>query len=230
MNFKHLFSLAIAAGMLSLACTQSNTDYSPAPSLNSMEDSVSYAIGYQSGSQLNNQGFPDIDIENYLAGFTTGLSDEEFELEDVNMQELFTRFSTFLLDKIKFENQEEAKAFFAENKTKEGVIETVSGLQYQIIEEGTGIQPNAEDTVIVHYEGTLIDGTEFDSSYGGEPAEFLLGSVIPGWIEGVGLMKEGATYMLYIPSELAYGENPRPGGVIQPNDAIIFKIELLEVK
>lgn len=230
MNFKYLFSFVIAAGMLSLACTQSNTDYSPTPSFNSMEDSVSYTIGFQSGSQLSSQGFPDIDVENYLAGFSTGLSEEESELKDVNLQELFSRFSTYLLDKIKLENQEEAKAFFAENKTKEGVIETVSGLQYKIIEEGTGTQATAQDSVVVYYEGSLVDDTIFESNFGQNPAEFLLGEMIPGWIEGVSLMKEGATYMLYIPSELAYGENPRPGGAIQPNNAIIFKIELLEVK
>ncbi len=230
MKFKHLFSLAIASGMVAMACSNSNTDYSPNSSLNTMEDSVSYAIGFQNGSQLNSQGFPDIDVENFLAGFNAGLTKEDSELKDVNLQQLFTRFSTYLMDKIKLENQEEAKAFLAENKTKEGVMETASGLQYKVIVEGTGAQPTAADTVIVHYEGTLIDGTVFDSSYDGEPAEFLLGAVIPGWIEGVALMKEGATYMLYIPSELAYGENPRPGGAIQPNDAIIFKIELLEVK
>tara|TARA_R110000868_G_scaffold304437_30_gene565544 strand:+ start:7085 stop:7777 length:693 start_codon:yes stop_codon:yes gene_type:complete len=230
MNFKQLFSLVIIAGMLSMACSKSTQDYSPSASLNSMEDSVSYAIGFQNGSQLTNQGFPDIDVENFLAGFNSGLNDEDSELQDVNMQQLFSRFSSYLLDKVKMENQEEAKVFFIDNKLKEGVIETVSGLQYKVIEEGTGTQPTAEDTVIVHYEGTLIDGTVFDSSYDSEPAEFLLGAVIPGWIEGLSLMKEGATYMLYIPSELAYGENPRPGGVIQPNDAIIFKVELIEVK
>ncbi|GAB5408817.1 MAG: FKBP-type peptidyl-prolyl cis-trans isomerase [Balneolaceae bacterium] len=213
-----------------MACTESKNDYSPAPSFNTMADSVSYAIGFQSGSQLNNQGFPDIDVENYLAGFTTGLTDGDSELKDVNMQQLFSRFSTYLLDKIKLENQEEAKAFLADNKTKEGVIETVSGLQYKIIEEGTGTQATAQDSVVVYYEGTLVDDTIFESNFGQNPAKFLLGDMIPGWIEGVSLMKEGATYMLYIPSELAYGESPRPGGAIQPNDAIIFKIELVEVK
>lgn len=230
MNFKHLFSLFIAVGIFSLACTNSTPEFSPSPSLNSLEDSVSYAIGFQSGSQLNTQGFPDVDIENYLSGFNSGLNKEDSELKDVNLQQLFSSFTSYLLDKIKLENQDEATAFFAENITNEGVTETASGLQYRVIEEGTGIQPTPEDTVVVHYEGTLIDGTEFDSSYGGEPATFLLGAVIPGWIEGVALMKEGATYMLYIPTELAYGENPRPGGIIQPNDAIIFKVELIEVK
>lgn len=230
MTFKHLFSLIIAALMLTTACTKSNTDYSPDATFNSMKDSVSYAIGFQSGSQLGTQGFPDIDIENYLAGFNSGLNDEDSELKDANLQELFSRFSAYLLDKIMLENQEEARTFFAENRNKEGVKETISGLQYKVLKEGTGIQATADDTVVVHYEGSLIDETIFESNFGRNPAEFLLGEMIPGWIEGVSLMKEGATYMLYIPSELAYGENPRPGGAIQPNDAIIFKIELVEIK
>ena len=111
---------------------------------------------------------------------------------------------------------------------------TESGLQYKVIEEGTGLQPTPEDSVVVQYEGTLIDGTRFDGTYDamgnpGDPAKFLLGGVIPGWIEGLQLMKEGSTYMFYIPSELAYGENPRPGGAIEPNDALIFKVEMLKV-
>ncbi|MFV1884846.1 MAG: FKBP-type peptidyl-prolyl cis-trans isomerase [Balneola sp.] len=230
MNFKELLFVPAVLSLLILSCSSSENNYAPESSLNTMPDSVSYVVGFQNGNQIANQGFADIDIENFLAGFNDGLNKEGSELADANLQDLFRRFGTYLTDKIKVENSEEAKAFFAENRTKEGVMETASGLQYEIIEEGTGVQPTAQDSVVVHYEGTLIDGTTFDASYGGPPAEFLLGGVIPGWIEGVSLMKEGATYMFYIPSELAYGENPRPGGAIQPNDALIFKIELLKVK
>ena len=230
MNFKELFFIPLTLSLLILSCSTNETNYAPESSLKSMPDSVSYVVGFQNGNQIANQGFADIDIENFLAGFNDGLNKEGSELADANLQDLFRRFGTYLTDKIKLENSEEAKAFFTENRAKQSVMETASGLQYEIIEEGTGAQPTAQDTVVVHYEGSLIDGTTFDSSYGGAPAEFLLGSVIPGWTEGLSLMKEGATYMFYIPSELAYGENPRPGGAIQPNDALIFKIELIEVK
>lgn len=119
--------------------------------------------------------------------------------------------------------------FLQENAAKEGVVSTTSGLQYKIVREGEGRRPSASDTVVVHYRGTLIDGTEFDSSYKrGEPIEFPLNRVIAGWTEGVQLMQEGAEFRFFIPSKLAYG--PRGAGrVIGPNEALIFDVELLEV-
>jgi len=124
------------------------------------------------------------------------------------------------------------KAYLEENKKKEGVTVTDSGLQYEVIAEGNadGKSPEATDTVVVHYKGTLIDGTEFDSSYSrGKPATFPLNRFIPGWTEGVQLMKEGAKYRFVIPSDLAYG--PRgAGGKIGPNETLVFEVELLEVK
>ncbi len=230
MYHKRLFTSTLLTLLLISACTEQENVVIPNSEFNTMPDSVSYALGYQNGKQLSTQGFADADVENFLAGLQDGLGAEESKLADVNLQSLFNRFGTYLFDKIKLENDEEARIFFEENRTKEGVIETPSGLQYKVLEEGTGITPTSQDTVIVHYEGTLIDGTVFDSSFDGEPAEFVLGAVIPGWIEGVGLMSEGASYMLYIPTELAYRDNPRPGSAIQPNDAIIFRVELIEVK
>jgi FKBP-type peptidyl-prolyl cis-trans isomerase len=120
--------------------------------------------------------------------------------------------------------------FLQDNAAKEGVVTTASGLQYKVITEGTGKSPKATDTVLVHYAGTLINGTEFDSSYKRkEPIEFPLNRVIPGWTEGVQLMKEGAKYRFFIPSKLAYG--PRGAGRdIGPNEALIFDVELLKVR
>lgn len=245
MKFKSLFTIALTVGMLSFACSNSETNnYSPEASLNTMEDSVSYSLGFQNGSNYSQQGFSDVDIENFLAGFNDGLQGEDTELGETDLQALFTRFGQYLQDKVKVENKDEEEAFLSENRTKEGVMETESGLQYKIIEEGSGVSPTAEDSVVVHYTGRLIDGTIFDTSrkevaqengmytpqrepYNG--AKFLLGGVISGWTEGVSLMKEGAVYELYVPADLAYGENPRPGGPIQPNDMLIFEVELLEV-
>jgi FKBP-type peptidyl-prolyl cis-trans isomerase FkpA len=126
---------------------------------------------------------------------------------------------------------EKGEAFLKENAKKEGVKTTTSGLQYKVLKEGDGKSPKATDTVQVNYRGTLIDGKEFDSSYKrGEPAEFPLNRVIPGWTEGVQLMKEGAKYQFTIPSKLAYGERGTPGGPIPGNATLVFEIELLKVK
>ncbi|MEA3208147.1 MAG: FKBP-type peptidyl-prolyl cis-trans isomerase FklB [Chthoniobacter sp.] len=126
---------------------------------------------------------------------------------------------------------EKGEQYLKENAGKEGVKTTATGLQYKHLKEGTGKSPKASNTVKVHYRGTLLDGTEFDSSYKRhEPIEFPLGGVIRGWTEGLQLMKEGGKTILYIPSKLAYGERGTPGGPIGPNETLIFEIELLEVK
>ena len=125
---------------------------------------------------------------------------------------------------------EKGEAFLKENKTKEGVKTTASGLQYKIVKEGTGSNPKASDTVKVNYRGTLLDGTEFDSSYKrNEPISFPLNRVIPGWTEGLQLVKEGGKVILYIPSRLAYGTSGTPGGPIGPNETLIFEVELLKI-
>lgn len=126
---------------------------------------------------------------------------------------------------------EKGKTYLAENAKKEGVKTTASGLQYKVLQEGTGKSPKATDTVLVHYRGTLLDGTEFDSSYKRkEPIEFPLNGVIAGWTEGVQLMKEGAKYQFVIPSDLAYGRRGTPGGPIGPDETLIFEVELLKVR
>lgn len=125
----------------------------------------------------------------------------------------------------------EGEQFLSNNRTKEGVKETPSGLQYKVVKEGSGAKPTATSKVKVHYHGTLIDGTVFDSSVDrGEPIEFGLNEVIKGWTEGLQLMNKGSKYILYIPADLAYGDNPRPGGPIKPGMTLIFEVELLDFK
>src|SRR3546814_5590579 len=127
-------------------------------------------------------------------------------------------------------NASEGKAFLAANASKEGVTTTESGLQYQVLVEGKGPKPTAEDMVKVHYKGELLDGTQFDSSHErGEPAVFALQQVAPGWDEGVQLMPVGSKYKLWIPSELGYGETGTPGGPIPPTATLVFEVELIEI-
>lgn len=226
------YSVALALiGFLASNCTEQESTYSKDTSLNTLIDSTSYVIGYQTGSRLAQQGFPDLEMSEFVAGVVSGLDGDESKIADSELQVLFTRFNEYIMDKMKMENQAEAEEFFAANREKEGVVETASGLQYKVLTPGDGESPTPENTVVLMYEGRLIDGTIFDSSYdSGEPTELLLGRFIPGFIEGVQQMQVGATYELYVPADLAYGDNPRPGGAIQPGDALIFKVELLEIK
>lgn len=191
-------------------------------------DSASYMIGISVGYSLKQQNVPDVNVSLIAKGIEEVLNDDS----TVTAQEAQVFLNAYFNQLREIEaqkNKEEGEAWLLENKFKPGVIETESGLQYKVIEEGTGKTPAVTDRVKCHYEGRLLDGTVFDSSYDrGQPAEFGLRGVIRGWTEGLQLMKEGGKYELYIPSDLAYG--PRGGGqVIGPNTTLIFEIELLEV-
>ncbi len=200
----------------------------------------SYALGASMGMFVN-QRFEQqaaldlpVDQDALRAGFEDALNNTpQLSMEEVQM---FTQASDQALRAAQTAKMEEESAaaieaglaYLAENAQKEGVTVTESGLQYEVIEAGEGASPQATDTVTVHYKGTLIDGTEFDSSYGrGEPTSFPLNRVISGWTEGLQLMQEGAKYRFVIPSELAYGA--RGQGAITPNSTLIFEVELLEV-
>ncbi|MBD3615832.1 MAG: FKBP-type peptidyl-prolyl cis-trans isomerase [Gracilimonas sp.] len=242
-----LNKLSIAAILSSLllisACDQKMSGTYEAD-LSTQLDSVSYALGYQNGMMLKTESIDEVDIHNYNAGLSDGLEGEELMSRD----EVFKIINTYIqeISELKgAENLEKGQAFLEENKDKEGVMVTDSGLQYKVIEEGDGESPSAENIVRVHYTGRLVDGTIFDTSrkdvaqandlYNAqrepyEGAEFPLNRVIPGWTEGVQLMSEGAIYEFYIPSDLAYGAQAPRGSSIGPNETLIFKVELLEVK
>lgn len=198
-------------------------------------DSASYALGMLNGGGYRQNiatlpGEP-INIDVFLAAFEESLRDEnaktKMTAEDANafVQEFFTKAQETESSKLK----EEGVKFLEENKTKSGVITTESGLQYQVITEGTGPKPTATDQVKVHYTGTLLDGTVFDSSLErGEPAVFGVGQVIPGWTEGLQIMPVGSKYIFWIPSDLAYGERGA-GRDIAPHSTLKFEVELLEI-
>ena len=222
------FALALLFSMF--ACSQPQNEIPLNDELNSLVDSASYVIGFQSGNRLYKQGFRGISPEKYMAGFVEAVEQGNNKIDAPEIAGLFTRLNEYLMDEAINENADEEKTFFAENRTKPGIIETDSGLQYKIIREGDGPKPFAQNKVSVMYEGRLIDGSIFDSNYDtGQPSEFLVGQVIPGWIEGLQLMSIGSEFEFYIPNNLAYGDNPRPGGVIMPGDALIFKVELLDI-
>lgn len=192
-----------------------------------------YALGSDVGRNLKKQKF-DFDVNAFIAGFRTAFTGTESQMTEEEIGTALQEFQTEMITKMMeerakkaTENKEAGNKFLAENKTKEGVKTTESGLQYIVEKEGEGENPAAEDIVEVHYRGTLLDGTEFDSSYKrNEPAKFPLNRVIKGWTEGVQLMKKGAKYKFFIPSELAYGEGGA-GEAIGPNSTLIFEVELL---
>ncbi|MCL2097700.1 MAG: FKBP-type peptidyl-prolyl cis-trans isomerase [Bacteroidales bacterium] len=193
-------------------------------------DSLSYSLGVIIGSQFKDSKLTYLNMAEYERAIEDVMADKTLKIEVMNAQMFLQNYFTRLQEMESARNLEEGQKFLAENKEKEGVIETPSGLQYKIITEGTGPMATAIDTVEVHYIGTLIDGTEFDSSHkNGQTATFPLTGVIQGWIEGLQLIPEGSTVMFYIPSELAYG-NRQASREILPNSTLIFEIELIKVK
>src|SRR5438270_1954168 len=206
------------------------------PALKDAKDKVSYSIGLDIGMTFQKQKM-EINSDVLAAGLKDGLSGAKPLLSPEEVRQVMTQFSKDMREKTAAANKEaadkntkEGEKFLAENKAKPGVKTTASGLQYKVEKEGSGTPPKETDTVEVNYRGTLIDGTEFDSSYKrGEPATFPVDRVIKGWTEALHLMKPGAKYHLYIPSDLAYGPGGT-GGDIGPNATLIFEVELMSVK
>lgn len=191
---------------------------------------VSYAIGQQIGRQIKAQGM-EVDVDVLGASIKDAIEGKESRLKPEEMQAAMMKSQEAAMAKqaeASKANLEKGTKFLEENKAKPGIKTTASGLQYEVITEGKGKSPTEKDTVKVHYKGTLIDGTEFDSSYKrGEPAEFPLVGVIKGWTEGLQLMKVGGKNRLFVPSELAYGPQGRPG--IPGSSVLVFEVELLEI-
>lgn len=196
---------------------------------NKIMDQLSYAWGVAIGKQLRAMGLTDIEYSDFDRALRAAFEDKPLEMDDAEAQKIINEY----LQKLSRKAADAAKAvgekFLEENGKKENVLTTPSGLQYIIDREGTGESPEATDEVTVHYTGKLLDGTVFDSSVSrGEPATFPLNRVIPGWTEGVQLMKEGAKYTFFIPSDLAYGPQGIQGA-IPPHATLIFEVELIKV-
>lgn len=227
-----IYVFVVALIVAATSCQQGN----PASvKLETSADSVSYAIGVLVGANNKQQletapGSSEMNIEAMAAAFRLASLGEEVEIAEEDANAIVQNFFRQAADREAQANLEEGNKFLEENGKREGVTTTESGLQYEVLTEGTGEKPGETDKVRVHYHGTLIDGTVFDSSVDrGEPVVFGVTQVIPGWTEALQLMPVGSKWKVYIPSNLAYGANPRPGGAIEPNMALIFEVELLEI-
>ncbi len=206
------------------------------PGLRTDKEQASYMIGMQLGQSLEPIK-DDIDLDTVMKAVRTTLDDGELLMTPEQAQQVAAAFGERMQAKMTAEaeaagqkNLTDGAAFLAANGRKTGVTTTASGLQYEVMTAGDGTRPTADDAVRVHYKGTLLDGTTFDSSYDrGEPVVFAIGQVVPGWQEGLQLMPVGSKYRLWVPSALGYGEQGTPGGPIGPNATLVFEVELLEI-
>lgn len=227
-----IVSAALAMTVLS-ACSQGQKGRTP---LKTEMDSVSYAIGADIGANFKRNKLEGVNLEAMRDGLRDGL-DSSVTMDEMVLQSVVQRYMMRLQEERQAEERKQGEEnrvigeeYLLANGKRAGVTTTESGLQYEVIKMGTGPKPTASDRVKVHYAGTLIDGTEFDSSVRrGEPAVFGVTQVIRGWVEALQLMPVGSKWKLHIPSDLAYGPSGGPGGAIPPNSVLIFEVELLEI-
>ncbi|MBD3343679.1 MAG: FKBP-type peptidyl-prolyl cis-trans isomerase [Chitinivibrionales bacterium] len=210
------------------ACSMNNSENTEVKELSTDKQKFSYAIGLDIGASL--QGIKEkVDLGVVFQAIRDTLEGNTVLLSSADATEIKRSAFTQMQKRESGENLEKQEEFLAKNKEKEGIVTTESGLQYKVLKEGAGAKPSADDKVKVHYKGMLLDGKVFDSSYKrGQPAVFKVGGVIKGWSEALQLMKEGAKYKLWLPSELAYGERGA-GSQIGPNTMLVFEVELLEI-
>ena len=228
--------LALTSSVALVACQQPTTQEAAPVALETSEQRFSYGMAYNMGERMASESLEvdaaafSLGLADALSGAESKLTPEEVAAEMQAFQERMQAEQVARAEAAADANAAEAEAFFADNAARDGVKVTESGLQYEVVTQGDGVSPKPSDTVEVHYRGTLLDGSEFDSSYSrGEPVKFRLDQVIAGWTEGLQLMQVGSNYTFYIPAELAYGAGGA-GDVIGPNAALKFEVELLGVE
>lgn len=215
----------LLATLITAACSVAHAEVD----LDNEQDNLSYSLGILLGERFTKR-FGDLNYDALIEGLSQAHEGKETQISSEEAQNNLQTYEQAAAEASQASAAEDGKKYLEENQAKEGVQVTESGLQYEVISEGDGPKPAASDTVRVHYVGTLLDGTEFDSSVArGQPAEFPLNGVIPGWTEGLQLMNTGSKYRFVIPSELAYG-NRGAGQLIGPGATLIFEVELLEIK
>ncbi len=224
---KMIWAVALMTGSLQVGAVDS------VKSLDSKEAEVSYSFGSVFGKRMQ-VDIPDLDIPAFVQGLSDAYNGRPGLLTEEKIQQVLTAYQRDMqtkqmemMNKVAAENLKAGSDFLASNKNKEGVVTLASGLQYKILKEGQGPQPGQDDTVKVHYTGSLINGEVFDTSEGGEPVEFPVNAVIAGWTEALQRMPEGSKWRLFIPASLAYGSNGNRG--IGPNQVLLFDVELLQV-
>lgn len=224
---KRIISLLLVALVVSVSVSAQKK--SKPVKLETASDSLSYCFGMLIGVNLKNQNVQAINSQILAKAFETGYKGDSILISQEKANKIVQDYFSNMAKNEAAENLKASEAFLAQNMTQDGVVALPSGLQYKVLVAGNGPKPSAEDQVKVHYTGSLIDGTVFDSSIErGEPVVFGVNQVIPGWTEALQLMPLGSTWMLYIPPNLAYGENGA-GGVIGPNQALIFEVQLLDI-
>lgn len=233
-------TLSLVGAIALFSCGNEGGSNSMEITLNNNIDSVSYAIGVNSANGMQQQ-FAEGNMDAYLKGFKDAIDSNELKITTEESQAIIQMYSQKKQMEQMAKQQEEQAAmygnlkeegmkFLEENKSKEGVQVTASGLQYIVLKAGTGKKPVSASSVTAHYTGMFTDGTVFESSRdNGKPIDFPVTGVIAGWTEGLQLMKEGAKYKFFIPQELAYGATPRQGGPIKPFQALVFEVELIKV-
>jgi len=211
-------------------CTNQSYNKPIKAALKNNTDSASYALGAQLGNSIKRDGLDTIlNIGALMQGIQNGILDTS-GLDDQQIQTLVQNFFQKEMEKKNAGLKATGDKFLAENRKKPGVITTPSGLQYEVIKEGSGAKPTIESVVSVNYKGSLLSGKVFDESQPNSPVEFPVGQVIPGWIEGIPLMTVGSKYKFYVPGELGYGPQGNPQGGIGPNEVLVFEVELLAIK
>lgn len=227
---QHRLAAAVAlVGLVLAGCDSQTSEIS----LETPAQKASYGIGLNMGKSLAQEGMDDLDSDAVAQGIEDAIGKKEQRLKDEELIEAFAFLQKRAEERMTALNEESAKAgkkFLDDNGKREGVVTTESGLQYEVVKKAEGAQPKATDVVTVHYEGKLTDGSVFDSSIErGSPIDLPVGGVIPGWVEGLQLMHVGEKYKLYIPSELAYGEQS-PTPAIPANSVLVFDLELIAIK
>jgi len=226
-TLKSIAIVALSAFLISSCGEKKNADALKVSK--ELTDSASYAVGVSFGTMLKNANFSDLNFAEINKAMKDVIAGSELKIDDMTANVVIQRYMTIKQEMIGEANKAKGVEFLEKNKQNDSVQVTASGLQYKVIVPGSDVKPMAEDTVSVYYRGTLIDGTEFDSSMSNpEPVRFPVNGVIPGWSEGIQLIGEGGKIRLYIPSELAYGAQ-QAGPSITPNSTLIFDVDLVKV-